>query len=376
MTPGLFRPASASARGAGFALVIAFAVLVMIALATRGLAPISAGLADAQTHHSSSSSGAPARTNDSRAAAVALARLLPASGLIAVGARPGARVVELKVKEGDQVAAGAVLAVLEGHDTAQSQLAMARARKARADDEWTARLDAARQAAGLIVPRRDSARKLYNQFSATLKGKERYDADMALHQIEMEAIKAELELKLLGGTTAKGASGEKDKPPAGNPETASLDAAIALAEAGLRDTEILAPGPGRILRVLAHPGEVSAGSLLEMGDVSSMVARAEVYQSDVPRIQPGDAAEVEILGTKVAGQVTRIGTVVGKNQLTSIDPRAPRDLRVIDVTIQLDRADPAGRFVDMEVEATIRPSGRQQAAADGHQGVSSGREAG
>lgn len=374
MTPVPFRPAAS--RGAGFALAIAIAVLVLIALATRGLAPISARSADAQTHRSSSSSGALAGSTDSRAASVALARLLPASGLIAVGARPGARVVELKVNEGDQVAAGAVLAVLEGHDIAEAQLALARARKARADEEWTARLDAARQAAGLIVPRRDNARKLYNQFGATLKGKERYDADMALHQIEMEAIKAELELKLLGGATAKGAPTEKGQPPARNPEAAALDAAIALAEAGLRDTEVRAPGPGRILRVLAHRGEVSAGSLLEMGDVSSMIARAEVYQSDVPRIQPGDPAEVDILGTKVAGKVTRVGSVVGKNQLTSIDPRAPRDLRVIDVTIELDRAEPAGRFVDMEVEATIRPPGRQQAAVNGHPGASSGREAG
>lgn len=371
MTPVPFRPAAS--RGVGFAL--AMAVLVLIVLATRAPTPISAGSADAQTHHSSS--GALAGTNKSRAAAVALARLLPTSGLTAVGARPGARIVELKVKEGDQVAAGAILAVLDGHDTAQSQLAMARARKARADEEWTARLDAARQAVALVIPRRDAARKLYNQFSATLKGKERYDADMALHQIEMEAIKAELELKLLGGTTAKRASAEKDQPPARNPEAASLDAAMALAEAGLRETEVRATGPGRILRVLIHPGEVSAGNLLEMGDVSSMVARAEVYQSDVPRIETGDPAEVDILGTTVAGKVTRIGTVVGKNQLTSIDPRASRDLRVIDVTIQLDRAEPADRFVEMEVEATIRPSGGQRAAAaNGGPGASSGRGAG
>ncbi len=94
-----------------------------------------------------------------------------------------------------------------------------------------------------------------------------------------------------------------------------------------------------------------------MGDVSSMVARAEVYQSDVPRIRPGDPADVEILGTRVSGKVTRIGSIVGKNQLTSIDPRAPRDLRVVEVTIALDRAEPASRFVDMEVEAMIRPSG-------------------
>ncbi len=215
MTPVPFRPAAS--RGAGFAFTITLAVLVLIALAARGLAPISARSADAQTHRSTSSSAAPAGSNDSRAGAVALARLLPASGLIAVGARPGARVVELKVQQGDQVAAGAVLAVLEGHETAREQLALARARKARADEEWAARLDAARQAAGLIVPRRDSARKLYNQFGATLKGKERYDADMALHQIEMEAIKAELELKLLGGTTTKDAPTEKGRPPARNP---------------------------------------------------------------------------------------------------------------------------------------------------------------
>ncbi len=34
-----------------------------------------------------------------------------------------------------------------------------------------------------------------------------------------------------------------------------------------------------------------------------------------------------------------------------------RDLRVVEVTIQLDQAEPAARYVDMEVEAVIRPSG-------------------
>ena len=73
-----------------------------------------------------------------------------------------------------------------------------------------------------------------------------------------------------------------------------------------------------------------------MGDVSSMAATAEVYQSDVPRIHLNDPAEVDILGTRVSGKVTRIGSMVGSNRLTSVDPRALRDLRVIEVTIQLD----------------------------------------
>src|SRR5262249_52131906 len=147
------------------------------------------------------------------------------------------------------------------------------------------------------------------------------------------------------------------------PEEAILKNQLELAKAGLRETEVRAPTSGRILRVLAHPGELSSGALLVMGDVSSMIVRAEVYQADVPRIRPGDPAEVDILGPGVAGKVSRIGSIVGKNQLASIDPRALRDLRVIEVTIQLDQAAPANRFVDMEVEAVIRASGTGAASA-------------
>ena len=119
--------------------------------------------------------------------------------------------------------------------------------------------------------------------------------------------------------------------------------------------------------MLAHPGELSSGALLEMGDVSSMIARAEVYQSDVPRIRPGDPAEVDILGTRVAGKVTRIGSIVGKNQLTSIDPRAMRDLRVVEVTIQLDRAEPARRVRGHGGRGRDPPLG-QSASARGDRG--------
>ncbi len=342
-----------AARNAAGAIATACAIVM---LAASGLGVPSAEQASAQE---TPKPGEP--SNIPRSSAVALARLLPSSGLISVGARPGVRVEEIKVKEGDQVAPGSVLAILEGHDAARLQLNLAEARKKRADEEWAARLDAARKAAEITIPRRDEAKRLYNTFGATLKGKDRYDADMALYQVEMQAIKAELDLRLLGGSpplpeSTKGAA-EKARPAPQNPDAAAIQAQVDLAAAGLRDTEIRAPGSGRVLKVLVHPGELSSGTLLEMGDVSSMSARAEVYQSDVPRIQVGDPVEVDILGTHVAGKVSRIGSIVGKNQLTSIDPRALRDLRVVEVTIQLDQAEPAARYVDMEVEAVIRPTG-------------------
>src|SRR5262249_1366045 len=51
----------------------------------------------------------------------ALGQLAPEAGLINVGARPGARIDQIAVKEGDEIAGGAVVAVLEGHAQAQLQ---------------------------------------------------------------------------------------------------------------------------------------------------------------------------------------------------------------------------------------------------------------
>ena len=62
----------------------------------------------------------------------ALARLEPLSGLIIIGGRPGARIERIEVGQGDKIAAGQLLAILEGHDQARAQLALAEAQKARA----------------------------------------------------------------------------------------------------------------------------------------------------------------------------------------------------------------------------------------------------
>ena len=142
-----------------------------------------------------------------------------------------------------------------------------------------------------------------------------------------------------GREEIRGSQGPKvRKRAAEGPRTRSSMPRSRLAEAALKEAEVRAPGPGRVLRILAHPGELERRHVLEMGDVSSMVARAEVYQSRCPANPPGDPAEVDILGNRVPGKVTQIGETVGGNRLTSVDPRALRDLRVVEVTIQLDHS--------------------------------------
>jgi HlyD family secretion protein len=91
-----------------------------------------------------------------------------------------------------------------------------------------------------------------------------------------------------------------------------------------------------------------------MGDVRSMVARAEVFQTDVLDVAAGDPAEVIVLGRTVSGEVTRVGTVVGRNTISSLDPAALADRRVVEVVVRLADPSMASRLVNMQVDVTIR----------------------
>jgi HlyD family secretion protein len=122
-----------------------------------------------------------------------------------------------------------------------------------------------------------------------------------------------------------------------------------------------APSAGRVFSISARAGEISAGPLVTIGDVRAMVARAEVFQSDAPDVSVGDPAEVTILGRAVAGEVTRVGTLVARNAIQSLDPTALSDRRVVEVIIRLSDPTPGARLVNMQVEVAIRK--RNTAAA-------------
>jgi HlyD family secretion protein len=181
--------------------------------------------------------------------------------------------------------------------------------------------------------------------------------DMVAAQLRAELVKSEIQLKELEVSLElldRQRRFEDEQVADDTPEAVVLDRQIELARADLAQTELHAPSAGRVLAVLARAGEVSSGPLLTLGDVGSMVARAEVFQTDVLDVTAGDPAEVTILGRSVAGEVVRVGTTVGKNTVVSLDPTALADRRVVDVVVRL--ADPllAARLVNMQVEVAIR----------------------
>ena len=181
--------------------------------------------------------------------------------------------------------------------------------------------------------------------------------DMLSAQLRAELARTEIQLKEFEASLDQLESQrrlEDELNADDSPESVVLDRQVELARADLASAEVRAPVAGRVLSVSIHAGEVSPGPLLTLGDVRTMVARAEVFQTDVLDVAVGDPAEVFILGRSVPGEVTRVGAIVAKHTITSLDPADLADRRVVDVVVRL--ADPAlaARLVNMQVEVAIR----------------------
>jgi ABC exporter DevB family membrane fusion protein len=317
-------------------------------------------------------------TPSSSGRVMALGRIEPAGGLVQLGTAPGRRIVAVRVEEGNDVSPGAEIALLEGRDEAQAALALAQASRAlaveqrarrkeqlaiereREDRLQKPRLDALQSAHDTLNSRLTTYRAAIVAVAPTLPPRDRAEAELGLDRLAIQVGEASVKLeeaKADSDLLARKRALEDRELADDAPELKVLDAQVAQAQAALDATTVRAPGAGRILRLLARAGEVSSGTIAVMGDVATLVVRAEVDESIVGRVKAGDRATATIHGTAVAGRVTRVGRIVGFNRLQDVDPRAPRDLRVAPVTITLDpsavAASHAADFVNMQVDVAI-----------------------
>lgn len=151
---------------------------------------------------------------------------------------------------------------------------------------------------------------------------------------------------------------------------------IAIAEAELRQAEarrnkialdlslcrITSPQDGRVLKLNARVGEtVADAGVVELGGTGRMMAVAEVYQSDVPRLHVGQRVLIEGDGMirKARGRVIAIGWEVSKQSIYSQEPSAASDARVVEVKVLIDRDDNSlvEKFSNMQVECCFVAGG-------------------
>ena len=123
---------------------------------------------------------------------------------------------------------------------------------------------------------------------------------------------------------------------------AEVNAAIASAkqaEANLNLAYIRAPRDAQVLKIYAHPGErVGNDGIAQLGQTRAMYVVAEVYESDIKKVQVGQKAKITStsFSEQLEGRVESIGLQVLKQNVINTDPSANIDGRIVEVRIRLN----------------------------------------
>ncbi len=119
----------------------------------------------------------------------------------------------------------------------------------------------------------------------------------------------------------------------------AAQSAVKQAQADLELAYVKVPKAGEILKVNTRAGElVSNDGIVELGQTSQMYAVAEVYETDITQVKPGQKASItsEALSEELKGTVERVGRLVRRQNIFDSSPTADTDGRIVEVKIRLD----------------------------------------
>jgi HlyD family secretion protein len=174
-------------------------------------------------------------------------------------------------------------------------------------------------------------------------------------QAQLEAAQA-TELNTAAAQISAAAADQQLSQVETGVETAARN--LALAEARLALAVVTAPVAGQILDIYVDPGEATAGQrLLSMGNTASMYVVAEVYETDVGLVKPGQRATITsrngAFSETLTGTVEQIGLQIFKNDVLDDDPAANADARVVEVRIAIDQDAVVQPLTNLQVDVQI-----------------------
>ncbi len=334
----------------------------------------------------------------------ALGRLEPKGQVIKLSAAmsaQGSRVEQLLVKEGDRVQKGQVIAILDGRDRlqaafqeAQEQVKVAQANLAKtqagakpgqitAQQAVIDRLKAERQ--GDIATQLATVGRLQAQVQNAATENNRYQqlyqqGAISASQQDNKRLTLESARKSLQEAQAQLLRTQSTSQQQLREATANLDqiaevrgvdvaaaqaeinralAAMNLAQANLKQAYVRSPQNGQVFEIHTHPGElVSDYGIANIGQTNQMYVVAEVYESDIIRVRPGQRVRVvnNFLPSELQGTVERVGLQVRRQNVINTDPSTNIDGRIIEVHVRLDDAasQKAAKLTNMQVKVVIK----------------------
>jgi len=339
-------------------------------------------------------------------AVTALGRIEPQGEVIklSVANAQDSRVNQLKVEEGEWVEAGQMIAILQGLDQKQAELAQAQ-ENVKIYQARLAQVEAGEAKLAEIA----AQEAVINQLKAQLRtetlereaeiasvqaelrnAKQNYQRYQMLHQegavdtaarddrretfettqAALQEAQAHLETTRL--TLQERIRQEeallktlKEVRPVDRQEAqAELAHAIAQVkriESELEDFYVRVPIAGQILKINTRVGEQvnTSEGIVELGQTKQMYAITEVYETDVKLVQPGQRATIvsEYGGFtgEIHGIVEQVGRQIKKQDVIDADPTADKDARVVEVEVRIDPEDneKVAGLTNLQVRITI-----------------------
>jgi HlyD family secretion protein len=312
----------------------------------------------------------------------ALGQLEPQGRIIRLSppaAAEGSRIQQVLIQEGQSVQAGQIVAVLDTQvrrlaalRKAESDVAIAQARLDQVKSGQGAQV-AAQQAAvskataeqGAAAAQLETIRRLSAQLQDAKTQFSRFEqlqrdgaisaADLDARRLTVTTIEAQLreaEAQLVRvEETSKAqvleAAANLERSRQTNPtavsvaeaELAGAKASLEQAKTDLELSNVRSPVSGTVIKLHARPGEsIGQNGIAEIGRTGQMEVIAQVYKTDVVKVQAGQSVKVtsDVFSGELQGTVTDIGLQVKKQEVFDSNPLAATDNNVVDVRIRLD----------------------------------------
>lgn len=327
------------------------------------------------------------------ASVIAPGRIMPKGDVIkiSVANAEDSRVNQILVEEGEMVQENQVIAVLQGKDKAEQQLreaeanvAIKRAQLAKIQQgdaklaEITAQSARIAETEARLSTEATEKQAAITEAEATLRNAalnyQRYQSlaqEGAIQQSQLDDAREKYETaqatlaqnQAALATTTATLQAQLDRERATLQqlkEVRPVDVEIAKAEleqaliqveqrrAELEDTEVRVPVAGQILKINTRVGEQvnTSEGIAELGQTEQMYALAEVYETDIAKVSPGQTVTLSseyggFTGT-LQGTVEQIGRQIRKssqNQEDTSNPTTDTNARIVEVKVRLTPED-------------------------------------
>lgn len=273
---------------------------------------------------------------------------------ISIGAGIDGVIAEIRVKEGEPVAVGQIVAVINRDElVAQLSESRAAAESARAAKERLLRggRDEARDKAGAET---EAAKAMVEQAEARHGRYQRlFEQGVVSADVRDETLRnlkvaeANLEASRKNEKLVKAEPLEEELEKAGA-EVRAADERVRAITQMLAKRQIKSPVEGTVLRTNMKTGETystfTPQPILTVADTSSLRVRAEVDERDIGNIFVGQRAVIggEGLGEKkMKGRVARISSQMGRKKVRTGDPAEKSDRDILEVLVDLEEKDHA-----------------------------------